>query len=483
MTDDFKDVAERAFVRARDHRAKMESIPPRPTASLESLRRQFDVGLPEEGRDGAEVIDQLADAAEPGLVGNTGPDFFGWVMGASDPVGVAADWLAAAWGQNAGIYQTAPAAAVAEEVASRWILELLDLPPDSSLGFTTGATMASFICLAAARSEVLHRAKWDLERDGLAGAPKISIFVGANVHTSILSALRYLGFGTTNLIEIETDREGRMKAECLAVEMAQHEGPKIVICQAGQINTGAFDPIKDIVPLCEAGDTWLHVDGAFGLWARCVPSLRHLCEGIEQADSWAVDGHKWLQIPYESGFAIVKDSQAHRRAMDTSASYLGSAPGDARNPAHYGPELSRRARGFAVWAVIQALGRKGIEELVFRHCWCARHLRDYLAQEPGIQVLNQVELNQLAISFGSDQTVQQQNQNVEDVIAEIQRENTSYVSGARWHGQDIMRVSIISRLTDIEHTEKLGNSIIRAWRVVQPKPVQQKELDHVRSLS
>jgi glutamate/tyrosine decarboxylase-like PLP-dependent enzyme len=483
MSDDFNIVAERAFRRARDHRARIETMPPRPTATLDSLRNDFDIPIPEHGRDRAEVIDQLADAAEPGLFGNTGPDFFGWVMGASDSAGVAADWLAAAWGQNAGIYQTAPAAAVAEEVAARWILELLDLPSESSLGFTTGATMASFISLAAARSEVLRRADWDLERDGLFDAPRIHVFVGADAHATIHSALCYLGFGQGNLIEVETDQDGRMNVRSLSTAMKSHKGPKIVICQAGQINTGAFDPLKEIASLCEANNAWLHVDGAFGLWARCVPSLRYLCDGVERADSWSVDGHKWLQVPYDSGFAIVKDQEAHRRAMDISASYLGAAPGDARNPSHYGPELSRRARGFAVWAVIQSLGRKGIEELVFHHCWCARHLRDYLANEPDIHVLNQVELNQLAISFGSDPSADQRNQNVKDVIAEIQRENTSFVAGAHWHGQDIMRISIISQLTDIEHVEKLGDSIIRAWRVVKANATEPKALDPVGSVS
>jgi glutamate/tyrosine decarboxylase-like PLP-dependent enzyme len=467
VDDPFTTTMSRAYRRAIEFRRTSAERAPGPTASLRELRDRFDLPLPQEPRDGAELIEHLADAAEPGLIGITGPHHFGWVMGASHPVGMAADWLAAAWGQNAAIYQTSPAAAVAEEVSARWLLELLDLPREASVGFATGATMASFICLSAARTEVLRVAGWDLEREGLTGAPNVAVFLGDEAHATIHAGLRYLGFGEKQKIAIKVDAEGRICAEDLAHQLPRHDGPKIIICQAGHINSGAFDPIGRLVELARAHQAWLHVDGAFGLWARSVPEKQHLCAGAEGADSWSVDGHKWLQVPYDSGFAIVKNADAHKRAMDVSASYLEASADAGRDPSQFGPELSRRARGFAVWATIQALGRSGIEEMVARHCRCAEHLRDYLSDEPGIEVINQVVLNQLAIGFGEMEAMAERDALTGKVIAEIQRENSSFVSGAHWKGRGIMRVSIISRETDIPHIEQLGDSIIRAWRKVK----------------
>ena len=366
----------------------------------EELRALFDIDLPDQGRDGDEVIDLLNRAAEQGLVGNTHPNFFAWVMGASHPIGVAADMLTSAWGQNAGLYQTTPASAIAEEVSAKWLLEMLQLPFQSSVAFATGATMASFICLSAARSEVLKQAGYDLEEEGLIGAPNVSVLLGEEAHTTILADLRYLGFGRKNLVSIKVDDEGRICADDFATKIERIDGPKIVITQAGHINSGAFDPFTDIITLAKAHNAWVHVDGAFGLWARAVPELVHMCEGLEDADSWTVDGHKWLQVPYDSGFAIVKDEAAHQRAMDITASYLTRDPGDGRNPSTYAPELSRRARGFAVWAVFQASGRQGVIEIVQRHCAGAQHLKARLSDVPGIRILNDVVLNQLAIAFG-----------------------------------------------------------------------------------
>lgn len=469
MDEPFTSTMNHAYRRAVEFRRSSSARAPRPTASLRELRERFDLPLPKEPRDGAELIEHLADSAEPGLIGITSPHHFGWVMGASHPVGMAADWLAAAWGQNAGIYETSPAAAVAEEVSARWLLELLDLPRDGSVGFTTGATMASFICLSAARTEVLRLAGWNLEQDGLTGAPDVTVFLGDEAHATIHAGLRYLGFGERQKFAIPVDGEGRMCAESLADELARHGGPKIIICQAGHIHSGAFDPIGRLVELARAHDAWLHVDGAFGLWARSVPEKQHLCAGAEGADSWSVDGHKWLQVPYDSGFAIVKKAEAHKRAMDVSASYLEASQDAGRKPSQFGPELSRRARGFAVWATIQALGRSGIQEMVTRHCRCAEHLRNLLADEPGIEVLNRVVLNQVAIGFGETEPMTERDALTGEVIAEIQRENTSFVSGAHWKGRGIMRVSVISRETDIPHMEQLADSIIRAWHKVKAR--------------
>lgn len=467
---DFRAALESALEHAvawRDEGPKLPAIPP---ATTEDLRALFDSGLPENGRNSVEVIESLAAAAERGLVGNTHSNFFAWVQGSSHPAGVAADLLTSAWGQNAAIYQTGPAAAIAEEVVAKWLLDLLRLPGESSVAFATGATMASFICLAAARSEVLKRAGYDLEEEGLIGAPQIQVFLGEEAHATIYSDLRYLGFGRKNLVGIKSDGEGRMVASDLEAKMARYEGPKIVIAQAGHINSGSFDPIGEITRIASGHQAWVHVDGAFGLWARAVPELSHHCEGMEEADSWTVDGHKWLQVPYDSGFGIIKDERAHRRAMDITASYLIENPDDGRNPSHYGPELSRRARGFAVWAVLQALGRNGVTEMIWRHCRCARHLEQRLSGVPGIHVLNEVVLNQLAIAFGEDgaqdEGEEENDLKTAQVIEKIRAENTSFVHGASWKGQAILRISIISQLTDTPDMDILADSILHAWRAV-----------------
>lgn len=465
------DIVRQALVLAGERAiAYREQVPlPAPHASLDSLRQALDPGLPERGRDPREVIERLVEAVEPGLVGVSGPDFYGWVIGASHPVGVAAEWLTASWGQNAGIYQTSPAAAVVEEVAAAWLLELLQLPADSAVGFVTGATMASFVGLATARDEVLRRAGWDCRQDGLCGAPPVNVCVGADAHASVLAALRYLGFGQRQLLAVDCDEQGCMVAASLARVLRRRSGPCIVVGQAGHIHSGGFDPFEETIPLAREHGAWVHIDGAFGLWARAAPERAVLARGAERADSWAVDGHKWLQVPYDSGFAIVRDAAAMQRTMAIAASYLGAAPGDARNPSNYVPELSRRARGFAVWAVLQALGRAGVSELVERHCRGARELYRHLSREPGIRVLNRVELNQLALTFGpagAEQT--ERDACTRRVIAALQHDNRCFVSGASWRGHWIMRVSIISQFTDSPHIEALAAAIIEAWRRQRP---------------
>ena len=437
--------------------------PLHPTASTEELRAAFDVGLPQERRDGEGVIKDLIRAAEPGLVGNVDGRFFAWVMGSSHPVGVAADWLTSIWGQNAGIYQTAPAAAVAEEVAGRWLLDLLDLPAECSIGFTTGATMAAFICLAAARGEVLARAGHDFDRAGLQGAPRIRVLVSEHAHASNFAALRYLGFGDGNITRIRTDGDGVIDPVALNESLAEEAGPTIIICQAGQINTGAFDRFDAIADLAAEHRSWLHVDGAFGLWVRAVPDLEALAAGAERADSWAVDGHKWLQVPYDSGYAIVKDQTAHRRAMDISASYLNESPGDGRNPTHYNPELSRRARGFATWAMLQTLGRAGIREMIERHCRCARLIAARCAEMDGVEVLNQVSINQVVLRFSrfaGDDRADELTERVTDLINQTGR---FFLRTADWKGRRVMRISVIENDTNEDIAESLAGEIERTW--------------------
>ena len=465
---EFSAAAQRALEYAVAWREDGPKLPAIPPATTKELRALFDIGLPDQGLDGELVIENLVKAAEGGLVNNTHPNFYAWVQGSSHPIGVAADFLTSAWGQNAGIYQTAPAAAIAEEVAAKWLLNLLNLPADCSFSFVTGATMASFVCLSAARSEVLRWQGYDLEQEGLTGAPNVHVFLGQEAHATIFSDLRYLGFGHKNIVHIAVDDQGRMDPADLELKLGQFEGAKIVILQAGHINSGAFDPFDEIIPVSKRHNAWVHVDGAFGLWARAVPTLAHHCECLEQADSWTVDGHKWLQVPYDSGYAIVKHADAHRRSMDISASYLVNHSDDGRSPSHYGPELSRRSRGFAVWAVLQALGRQGVIEMVSRHHDCAKQLRDRIKGVAGIRVLNQVILNQLAIAFGEeDDELELRNEMTSKVIMKMREENKHFVLGANWKDQAILRISIISQLTGKNDVDLLADSLLTAWDAVR----------------
>ena len=369
-------------------------------------------------------------------------------MGGSHLAGVAADWLTSAWGQNAAIYQTAPAAAIAEETAAAWLLDLIDLPRASSVGFATGATMASFAGLAAARGEVLRRAGCDLDAVGLQGAPTIRVFISDEAHASNFAALRLLGFGEANLVRITTDDQGRLDPRALGGAMAVRSGPKIVVCQAGHINSGAFDRFEAIADLTAAHGAWMHVDGAFGLWARAVPELREQCRGVERANSWAVDGHKWLQFPYDSGFAIVRHADAHRRAMDITASYLTEDPRDGRNPTQFGPELSRRARGFVVWAVLQTLGREGVAAMVRRHVDCAGLIADRLVPVPGIRIENDVRLNQVALSFGRSADDPEAGCLTRKVAEGLNAGGRFFVRTAEWRGRTILRLSVTAGATD-----------------------------------
>ncbi len=425
------------------------------TQNAAELRRKFCLPTPETGRDGRAVIDDLIAAAEPGLVANTNPNFFAWVMGGSDTTGVAADWLTSMWGQNAGIFQTSPAAAIAEEAVSTWLLDLLDLPRESSVGLVTGATMAGFVGLAAARGAVLARAEYDIERQGLQAAPLIHVFLCDDAHATNFAALRYLGFGEANFVRIPANTQGTMQTDRLAEAMRARSGPKIVIATAGHINSGGFDDFPALGWLCRSHDAWLHVDGAFGLWARVLPEKAHLTAAVEAADSWSVDGHKWLQIPYDSGFAIVKNAEAHRRAMDISANYLNRNPDDGRNPTEFNPELSRRARGFAAWAVIRSLGREGVIETVRRHCACASELRHRLAAVPAIQIRNRVDLNQIVLR------VHDCDQATRLMADRLNADFNTFVRTAVWRGETVLRISAIEKDTDLSTIAKLADNIER----------------------
>ncbi|MBO9712355.1 aminotransferase class V-fold PLP-dependent enzyme [Sphingomonas sp.] len=461
MNDDFEALS-RAAAHARAYRERIAEAEQTPIADYAAMLAAFAGPLPETGGDASAIIDELVERATPGIRASTGPRFFGWVIGNSHPAGVAADWLASAWGQNAGNLIAAPAAAAVEQVAADWLLELLRLPRESSIGFVTGATVANFVCLAAARSEVLRRAGWDVESDGMFGAPPVEVVIGADAHATVYSALKYLGLGAKRVRQVATDDCGRMLAGEFERVLGDCTGPVIAIAQAGQINTGACDPFAELVPIAREKGAWLHVDGAFGLWAQAAPARAHLTVGIEGCDSWATDGHKWLQTPYDCGFAIVRDAEAHRRAMAISASYLPPAEGAERDPSAYVPELSRRARGFATWAMIRRLGREGVAELVERHCQIARHMAERLAEAPGIALVCQVDLNQFMVRFGAsdDATL--------DTVRQVQDDAIAFVGAAQWRGAWVMRVSVTSAATTFEAADEAVDAVLDAWKRLRP---------------
>ncbi|MEZ6002243.1 aspartate aminotransferase family protein [Hyphomonas sp.] len=435
-----------------------------PSASTDALREKFCIELTDRGPPAAAVIQELIAAAEPGLVGNTDPNFYAWVMGGSDPVGVAADWLSAIWGQNAAIYQSSPAAAIAEEAVEAWLLELLDLPRDSSVGFVSGATTAAFVGLAAARGEVLRRAGHDIDRDGLQRAPLVRIYLSEDAHVTNYVVLRQLGFGEANFHRLSCDAAGLMDAADLDEAMAGHDGPKIVLAQAGHINSGGFESLEAIAEIAQANNAWMHIDGAFGLWARALKRKKHLAKGAELADSWSVDGHKWLQIPYDSGFAIVRHKEAHFRAMQKSAGYLNVAPNEGRTPSNWVPGLSRRAQGFAAWAVIRSLGRAGVAELIDRHCNSASLLKRRIECIDGLSVLNKVDLNQLVIGSNADAG---EDWKITALADRLTSNHPVFLKTAEWNGRTVLRISIISRDTRREHAEALAVAIKSEWELLR----------------
>jgi len=414
--------------------------------------------LSPQGEDGRAVLDLLASQAAQGTSACASPRYFGFVIGGAYPVALAADWLVSTWDQNAGIHVISPLAAAAEEVAAQWLRELFDLPRDSGVGFVTGCQMANFTCLAAARHGVLRRAGWDVEADGLYGAPRIHVVTSAESHITIDVALRYLGIGTRALHRVEADAQGRMLPEALREKLATLEGPVIVCAQAGNVNTGAFDPLREIAGIVRARDAWLHVDGAFGLWARASQSLRALAEGIELADSWATDAHKWLNVPYDCGVAIVRNAEDHRTAMTSVAAYLIQTGGLERDAVDWVPEFSRRARGVPVYATLRTLGRDGVESLVDGCCARARQMAAVLAAEEGVRVLNDVVLNQVLVRFGEDDDL------TRAVVTGVQDEGTCWLSGTTWHDLAAMRISVSNWATTEDDVARSAEAILRVFR-------------------
>jgi len=423
---------------------------PAAVAALDALRAP----LSERGTDPAEVIRLLDATCTPATMGMAGGRFFGFVIGAALPVSVAAGWLATAWDQNTGLWNVTPGTATLEEVALDWMVDLLGLPRGTGGAFVTGATVASFTALAAARHAVLARAGWDIEGQGLYGAPPITVVVGAEVHPAVRKSLGLLGLGRTRVVTVPVDGQGRMRADALP----RLTGPAIVCAQAGNVNTGAFDPLAPIVEHARAAGAWVHVDGAFGLWAAVSPAHAALLDGVAGADSWATDAHKWLNVPYDCGLAFVRDVHALRAAMAVQAEYLPTET-PHRNPMDHTPEMSRRARGVEVWAALRALGRSGVRDLVERGC---RHARRFAAglEAAGFEVLNEVTLNQVLVSFG-DAAV------TERAVAALQAEGTCWCGGTVWQGRTAMRISVSSWATSDDDVERSLAAMVRVARAAR----------------
>src|SRR6478735_8928560 len=429
---------ERALVHARAFVAALGEAPVRPTVALAELRARFGGPLPDGPAEPADVVDQLAANAEGGLVRSAGPNYFGFVIGGGVPASLAADWLTSAWDQNAGLYAIGPAAAVAEETAGAWLAELFGLPAGASVGYTTGATMASFTGLAAGRHALLARQGWDVERQGLFGAPELPVVVSDESHVTIFAALQMLGMGRDRVIRVPTDDQGRMRADALADVLAGLDRPALVTAQAGNVNTGAFDPLPAISAAVRANGGWLHVDGAFGLWAAADPARRHLVEGLGDADSWTTDAHKWLNVPYDSGLSFVRDAAAHHAAMTLGAAYYVETSGGERDPYNWVAESSRRARGFPIYAGLRSLGRDGLIAMIERCCALARRMADGLRDTPGVTILNDVVLNQVLVRFAPPDAPDADAATVDAftraVIAAVQDDGTCWLGGTTWHG-------------------------------------------------
>lgn len=411
--------------------------------------------VPERGEAPADVIDALVAGADPGLVASAGPRHFGFVVGGALPAALAADWLVSAWDQCAAFHALSPAGAAIEEIAAGWVLDLLGLPPGAGVGFVTGGQGANTTCLAAARHAVLAAAGWDVERDGLIGAPPLRVLCGEQAHATIHTALRLLGLGAETAVRIPADDQGRMDPDALRATLAARSGPTIVCAQAGNVATGAFDAFEPIADACAAHDAWLHVDGAFGLWAAAAPATRHLTRGVERADSWAVDAHKWLNVPYDCAAAIVADADAHRAAMSLAGPYLVADPG-RRDNTTYVPESSRRARSVPVYAAIRSLGRSGVAEMVERNCAQARRMAERLRAIPGAAVLNDVVLNQVLVALpGGDDANRA-------AIAAVQHDGTCWIGGTTWRGAHVIRVSVSNWATTDEDIDRSAAAIAAA---------------------
>ena len=460
-----RDLLRRAAEIASDYLDRLPERPVGSTATVDEMRRALGGVLPEAGESAEAVLEHLARAADPGILATAGPRYFGFVVGGTLPVTVASDWLTSTWDQNAGLFVLSPANSVAEETAGGWLRDLFGLPAGASVGFVTGCQQANFSALAAARHALSQRFGWDVEARGLYGAPEIEVVVGAEAHVTVHTALQMLGLGRERVHRVDVDGQGRMLPAALAATLASLVGrPTLVCAQAGNINTGSFDPLDAIADLTAAHGAWLHVDGAFGLWAGTSPELRHRVRGLERADSWATDAHKWLNVPYDSGLVFCAHPEAHRAALTAHADYLEQTEGRERDPFEWAPEFSRRARGFTVWAALRHLGRSGVADLVERCCRHARSFAELLATPGRIEILNDVVLNQVLVRFsppsGGDTAAG--DEYTREVIRRVQADGTCWLSGTTWRGRAFMRISVSNWSTTDADVERSAAAILRA---------------------
>jgi glutamate/tyrosine decarboxylase-like PLP-dependent enzyme len=449
--DGMKELLSDAAARSITYLETLDARPVAPSITAVKALDELDRPLPSQPGAAAETLRLLDELGSPATMAMAGRRFFGFVIGGTLPVTLAANWLASAWDQNSAMYRATPGTAFLEQVSLRWLLELLGLPKECAGAFVTGATVANLCGLAAARHALLKKVGWNVEADGLFGAPPITVIVGGEAHPSLTKSLGVLGLGRSRVVKVPVDGQGRMRVDM----MPPISGPTIICAQAGNVNTGAFDPMREISARARAAGAWVHVDGAFGLWAAASPSLAPLCAGLAEADSWATDAHKWLNVPYDCGLAFVRDSHALQAAMAITAEYLPTET-EFRNPADFTPELSRRARGVEVWAALRTLGKAGVAEMIERNCAQAGRFAELLSAA-GFDVLNEVVLNQVLVAFGDANRTKQ-------VIQRVQDEGTCWAGVTVWQGRTAMRISVSSWATTDADVERSVEAIIRVAR-------------------
>jgi glutamate/tyrosine decarboxylase-like PLP-dependent enzyme len=458
----YRTVLENTLAHALSYLESLDHAPVSATTSLTELRQRLDRPLVKDGVDATQVINELVTDVQGGVLGSAGGRFFAWVVGGSMPAALAADWLTSTWDQPSALYATGPAEAVIEEVCGKWLKELLGLPTEASFALVTGCQMAHVTCLAAARNAILAKHGWNVERKGLSGAPQICILSSNQRHGSIERAVRLLGLGNDNVLDLPVNGQGHLDLRELTKGLQEHESsPTIVLLQAGDINTGVFDPFDQLIPIAHEYGAWIHIDGAFGLWAAASPKYQHLLKGVEQADSWATDGHKWLNVPYDCGYAFVLDSKAHRASMSHRASYL-THDDVARDQIDWNPEWSRRGRGVATYAAVRQLGKEGLAELIDRTCQHAHSLVTLIGALPGAEMLWEPQINQGLVRFldtKPDATDADHNRRTDSVIAKILESGEAFFSGTTWQGKRCMRVSVCNWQTNGEDVERVVDAV------------------------
>jgi glutamate/tyrosine decarboxylase-like PLP-dependent enzyme len=465
VNDEFRNVLDVAYQRALSHLESLDQTSVAATADLHTLRAQLFKPLAQEGVAPDKVVAELANDVSGGLLGSAGGRFFGWVIGGTLPAAVGADWMTSIWQQNAALYACSPAASVVEEVVGQWLKEILNLPTAASFALLSGCQMAHVTCLAAARHALLAKRDWDVEANGLFGAPAIRILSSSERHGSFERAVRLLGLGYASIKVLPVDDEGRLLAEALEAELEKDPAaPTIVLLQAGDINIGAYDSFSQLIPTAKRYGAWVHVDGAFGLWAAASPRFKHLVTGVEQADSWAMDGHKWLNVPFDCGFAFVADAPAHKASLSIRAAYLTHAT-EARDQVEWNPEWSRRSRGFAAYAALRQLGRDGLADLIERCCRHAHSIVMGIGQLPGAEVAWEPVINQGLVRFldqRSGATNADHDRRTDEVITRILASGEAFFGGTTWHGRRAMRISVCNWRTSDADVERTVNAVASA---------------------